>query len=209
VGEISALLRVDLREMALKLRSVDQAIAQDDMRIKKLFQDEKEAHARLQAAAARIRQIKSELAQIDQATQAGVGRFSKKALRGIGTALIGQALTEVNIPEAAQPVVRMTAAAAGGFQTMGLAGAGAFATVAYVTEVYRAVKAVYERLEKVREKLLELGEKQEREDLRLEREIEEERRERAERIFDARLDAIREARKRFLEDRRAAALDAA
>lgn len=208
MGELRSVLNVDLSQVNQRTREVDFKVAQEELRIQRLFQDEKEAHARITAAGARLRQLKSEASAFEAALQAKTGKLAKGLGKGVGTALISQAVAEFGIPEAAQPLVRVGGAAVGGAQAgLGLAGTGLFASVAYVNEVWRTVKAVYERLEKVREKLEAVRERTEKSMQDFELKLLRQKRDFETRIVEARMEATMEFRRQFLVDRRAAALD--
>ena len=123
------------------------SLGQITAQLEHLRQSSRDADQRAQAAAARVarteaalRKVQAEASQVGIAIERASQRLGKKLTKAGVSYGAGLILSEIGLPEAVQPLVRVGTTAYSGFQVAGAPGAIAFATVQSLLEVVNYIR---------------------------------------------------------------------
>lgn len=137
--------------------------------IQRLLQSSQEADVRAARAAARVETLADRLNRLQARARefnADLDRAQRRAVRTIGRAAatfaIGEILTEIGIPEAAAPVVRIGTATLAGAQAAGVAGATVGFAISLAREGIAGLRKTSRDLEALKVRHLELHERYQR-----------------------------------------------
>lgn len=193
-------------ELEVSLLKLQNALLKADAQTKRADEAQAKVSARVQRVLDRVKLAQAEVAQLEASGQRAFTKLGKQLGRSLGTLAIGTALTEIGIPEAAQPLVKIGTAALAGAQFGGLAGAAGFATVAMFMELLGAVKALDRRQEALKSHVLQFRQEQAAINREIQRDRAREERERNERFDRVREDARKEVQASLYRARRFDAL---